>query len=402
MVFHNSLRIILLLSSLFYWLTASPLHKELFYLNDIRKNAGMIKLKHNSSLQESSSLHAKYLVKNQEYGHYETRGKNSYTGTTPRDRVLKSGYSSGYIMENVSVNKGGYTQSIDNLFSAIYHRFVFLDFDKDEIGIGNYTTKNNVRIQAAYVYSLGSKGIANLCLENFTMFSGKYYMKDICKDSEKMVPQDLFEKQKNYIREKNKSIVVYPYPAQKDIWPAFYNESPDPLPDHKVSGFPISVQFNPLYYKNIILETFRLYDAKGDEIKSTKILQYTNDHNKLFKKTEFALMPLKRLDFSAEYTAVFKATANGKEIHKRWKFNTVELKEKVFTIINNRTDIIVQEDEAIVLYIVPRSRNNIINSYTYKGKLNVTFLDQNTLMVKVFSKNSSLDFGRRKIHFNIK
>ncbi|MEN8304410.1 MAG: hypothetical protein ABFQ64_10090, partial [Campylobacterota bacterium] len=344
---------------------------------------------------------AKSFILNQQHGHYEKRAGTAFTGRTPSDRVIRSGYPSKLVMENISVNQGSYKKSIDNLFAAIYHRFVFLDFDKDEIGIASYRTKKKRRMNSAYVYNLGSKGISKLCSQNFIMESGQYYMKEICKNKDKMLPKSLFEKKKDFIRSKNNPIVIYPYAGQKDIWPAFYNESPDPLPYYKVSGFPVSVQFNPLNYKNVQLKSFTLHDDKGKEIKDMKILQHNNDHNNLFKKLQFALMPLKRLDFSTVYTAEFKAIADGKPIQKRWVFRTTVLKEKVYRISEDRTDIRVRAGANVVLYIVPNSKNNIINSYKYKGKLKVTFLDQNTLKVKVSSRASSLDFGRRKVFFSI-
>ena len=73
------------------------------------------------------------------------------------------------------------------------------------------------------------------------MVQGKYYMKNICRKSAKMVPQTLVREKQDEIRRKNDAIILYPYAEQTDIWPAFYNESQDPLPKYKVSGFPISV-----------------------------------------------------------------------------------------------------------------------------------------------------------------
>ncbi len=401
MVFKTFLHLFTLLTLFTFWIEASTATKGFDYLNSIRSNAGLIKLKSNKALQKSASSHAKYIIHNQVHGHYEKRDRYFFSGTTPSKRVVNAGYQSAFVMENISVNQDGEKKSIDNLFSAIYHRFVFLDFDKDEIGIGSYSTEKKRRMTSAYVYNLGSKGISKLCSQTFIMESGKYYMKKICKNSNKMIPKSLFEKKKDLVRRKNRAIIVYPYSGQEDIWPAFYNESPDPLPYHKVSGFPVSVQFNPANYKNVQLKSFRLYDDKGKEIKETKILQHNNDHNNLFKKLEFALMPLKRLDFSTVYTAEFKAIADGKQIQKRWAFRTTKLKNKVYRITKDRTDITLKAGENIVLYIVPGSKNNIINSYKYKGKLKVTFLDQNTLKVKVSSRASSLDLGRRKIFFTI-
>ena len=406
MLFHTTLRVLTFLTLVSFWLEAGADAKGLGYLNDIRANAGLIKFKHNTALQRAASAHAKYLILNQVYGHYEKRDQIAYTGSTPAKRVIKAGYPSTFVMENLSINSLDQKKSVDTLFSAIYHRFVFLDFDKDEIGMGSYKSKKKRRKNSTYVYNLGSEGISKLCSQTFILQSGNYYMKKVCEDSDKMIPESLFEKKKETVQRKNTDIVFYPYPGQNNIWPAFYKETPDPLPYYDVSGYPVSVQFNPGYYKNVQLKSFRLYDASGKELKKTKILQHNNDHNHLFTKLQFALMPLNRLDFSQTYTAEFKAIADGKQIQKRWTFRTTELTEKVYTITKDRTDITVNAGTSIVLYIVPGSKKNIVRSYRKRGKIKVVFLDQNTMKITVPSRTTSrklsLDFGRRKVFFTIK
>lgn len=399
------LRFFIFVSLLLVSLEANSQKEGLSYLNNIRENSGLIKLKNNKSLQKAANSHAKYLIQNQRNGHYEKKGKYSYTGTTPSKRVIKAGYPSTYVMENLSINTAGYAKSIDNLFSAIYHRFVFLNLDKDEIGIGAYSSKKKRKIKRAYVYDMGSSGIAELCNKTFSMTHGVYYMKNICKQSTKMVPKSLFEEKKYDIRRKNRDIILYPYAGQTDIWPAFYNESPDPLPGYKVSGFPISVQFNPVNTKNVKLKSFRLYDAEGKEIKKTKILQHNNDHNHLLTKLEFALMPLKRLEFDTTYTVVFEAVTDGNKVKKRWSFSTMKPEEKIYRVSENKTKLTVQAGSKALLYMVPDSGKDILHSYRSRGGIKASFMDQNTLKVTFPKRSSSgrvsLDFGKKKVFFDV-
>jgi hypothetical protein len=399
------LRFFLFTALLLVSLEAGSDKHGLAYLNKIRTQAGLIALKPNKALEKAAASHAKYLVQNQTNGHYEKSGKYSYTGRTPSNRVIKTGYPSRFVMENLSVNTSGPVKSIDKLFSAIYHRFVFLNLDKDEIGIGTYATKKKRRIKSAYVYNLGLSGISYLCQRSFKMRDGEYYMKNICRQNNKMIPRSRFREEKDYIRRKNAEIIVYPYANQSHVWPAFYNESPDPLPKYKVSGFPISVQFNPANAKNVKLRSFRLYDENGKEIKKTKILQHKNDHNHLFSKLEFALMPLTRLEFGTTYTAVFEAVVDGNRVKKRWSFSTEDPKEKVYRITKNKTTLKVKAGSTAILYSVPSSRKDILRGYKSRGGMKVSFLDQNTLKVIFPKKRSSgrvrLDLGKRKVYFTI-
>ncbi len=399
------LRIVLLSALFLVSLNASAVKEGLDYLNSLRTNAGLIKVKENRALDSAASSHAKYLIQNQRNGHFEKRGKYAYTGNTPSKRVIKAGYPSAYVMENVSINTPGYIKSIDTLFTAIYHRFVFLNLDKDEIGFGSYKTKKKRKVKQAYVYNLGSSEISKLCKGSFLMENGAYYMKNMCKNSAKMIPQSLMREKKEVIQRKNRAIIRYPYDKQSNIWPAFYNESPDPLPGYKVSGFPVSVQFNPAKTHTVKLKYFRLYDAKGKEIKKTKILQQKNDKNHLFSQFEFALMPLKRLEFNTIYTAVFEAVVDARKVKKQWSFSTRKFKEKLYRITEKKTTLTVNSGATIVLYSVPDSRKDILRSYTARGGVKVSYLDQNTLRVILPKRRSSgrvsLSLGKKKVFFTI-
>ena len=399
------LRFSLLLVFLLVSLEANSEQAGVTYLNTIREKSGLIALKSNKALQNAAASHAHYLIQHQRNGHYQTQGNYGYTGNTPSERVVKAGYPSTFVMENVSINTVDQKKSIDNLFSAIYHRFVFLDFDIDEIGSGVSSTKKKRKIKHAYVYNMGASGLAELCGRSFTLTPGVYYMTEVCKESTKMVPQSLFEETKDKVRRKNREIIVYPYAEQTDIWPAFYNESPDPLPGYKVSGFPLSVQFNPAYYTDVKLKSFRLYDEKGKEIKESRILHYNSDPNHRLNKLEFVLMPLRRLEFNTRYSAVFEAVADGTKVKKQWRFRTAKPEEKIYRVSGNRTTLAVKAGSTALLYMVPSSRNDILYSYRSKGGITASFLDQNTLKVTFPKRRSSgrvsLDFGKKKVFFDV-
>jgi len=399
------LRFSLLTLFLLVSLEANSEQEGLSYLNSIRAKSGLIKLTPNNTLHNAAASHADYLIQNQINGHYEQKGKYAYTGSTPSQRVIKAGYPSAYVMENVSMNTPDQKKSIDNLFSAIYHRFVFLDFDIDEIGFGSSSSTKKRKMKHAYVYNMGSSGIGGLCRRSFTLTNGVYYVRDVCKKSAKMIPQSLFEETKNHVRRKNRDIILYPYAGQSDIWPAFYKESPDPLPGYAVSGFPLSVQFNPAYYRHVKLKSFRLYDEKGKEIKETRILQHSSDPNHRLSGLEFVLMPLRRLEFDTRYTAVFEAVADGVRVKKHWRFTTTKPEEKIYRVSDTKTTLLVKAGSTALLYMVPASKTDILHSYRSRGGINVSFLDQNTLRVTFPKRRSSgrvsLDFGKKKVFFDV-
>ncbi len=374
-------------------LDAKEYQSALSYLNGIRQELGLIQFKPNKKLDKAAKSHANYLLRQQKNGHYEKKGWKGYTGKTPSDRVLKAGYTSKFVMENVIVNTKTFDNSIDVLFAAIYHRFVFLNFDKDEIGIGSASSKKKRKVISSYVYNIGSEAITKLCNQYYMKQNGFFYMQDLCRDGSVTVPQYLFKEKQNDIRLKNSQLVLYPYPDAKDILPVFYTEHPHPLPGSKVSGYPISVQFNPASYTNVKLKKFRLYNAKGKEIKNCKVLTHSNDKNKRFTKLQFALMPLKRLEYGTTYHVKFEAMADGKKVKKRWKFSTKNPKGKLYKITKKRSTLKVKRGEKIVLYFEPKSNKDILSTIKYTGKLHTTYLDRNTLLVTVPKKRLSRDYS---------
>ncbi len=382
-------------------LHANKKQSYLTYLNDIRQKSGLIKFQFNTELSKAATAHAKYLVRHQQNGHYEQKGKSGYTGRVPSDRVLRAGYASKAVMENLSVNARTSKHSIETLFAAIYHRFVFLDFTKDEIGIGKSMGKKRKKISSSFVYELGSSTINSLCKKTFPKESGFFYMQNLCKNSSKIIPQTLFLKKEKEIQKRNTPMVLYPYPDALNIPPVFYTEHPHPLPGSLVSGYPVSVQFNPAFYKKVKLKKFRLFKQNGKEIKRKKILTYFNDRHHRFKKLEFAFMPLKRLEYGMTYRVEFEAIADGKKIKKNWKFTTKKPQGKLYRITKKKSIIPIKNGEKIILYFVPKNRKDVLKNVTLSSGLFVRYVDLNTLEIllpqKKLAKTYHLKVSGREI-----
>ena len=279
-----------------------------------------------------------------------------------------------------------------------------LNFDKDEIGIGQAHTSRKNAIIRSTVYDFGSSKLDHLCKKSFSLQNGEQYFKNVCANSQNPISQSTYLNSKDEIRMKNAKVVCYPYNGQKSVLPVFYNESPDPLPGYKVSGYPVSIQFNPVHFgnKNIKMNAFKLYDAHGRVFEKTRILTWENDPNRRFKKGQFALMPLKRLEYGMTYTAVFEARINGEKYTKKWSFTTKSFKNKLYRITKKNETLDVAPNSTVVLYFVPTSRNDLFRHYTYRGGLKVSFIDQNTLKVTFpnkLRKKTMIQAGKNVVSF---
>ena len=94
-----------------------------YYLNYLRTSTGLNFLFQNDLLNEASLNHANYLVTNGKFGHLQDSLLPGFSGKKPLERIYSVGYKSTQIIENISSNANNYRDSIDGLFSAIYHRF---------------------------------------------------------------------------------------------------------------------------------------------------------------------------------------------------------------------------------------------------------------------------------------
>ena len=370
------------------------------YLNTLRQNAGMPYYYASKLLESAAQSHADYLVANHSVGHSEIPGRKDFTGINPANRAFKANYKVGMIRENVTKNVFGYKASIDGLFGAIYHRFGFLDFQTDEIGIG-VTQDSNDTNQNAYVFDMGIYELNDLCTQK--SYSGyAKYVYHVCKDANHRIKKELFFMALRFKKSQIKKIVIYPYDGQKDIPPAFYEEMPDPLPDYDVSGFPVSIQFNDYYFKKIQLITFELFDANDKKLK-TRLLTKQNDPNLRFKENQYALFPLKRLSFNAKYKAKVKYKLDGKKGESIWSFYTRKIQKKFFKIRGNKGSISIKNGSTCIVYFEPQNGHDILKTLHFPSGVNAEFLDQNTIKITLYSNHkSSFKITSAKKILNIK
>jgi hypothetical protein len=283
--------------------------------------------------------------------------------------------------------------------SAIYHRFVFLDFAIDEIGEGISIDDKGMGFKSAYVYDIGLSKVSKLCQQEYLTLDGVFYMQNLCKDTTKYIPKDDYNRVKDDIAKTNPKMVLYPNKNQLNVNTAFFGEIPNPMPGYKVSGYPISVEINPAYFKDIKLRRFRLYDSHGRMVRA-KLFKASNDPNDMLKPYQFAIIPLQRLDYDSKYSVYFEVRTDKGTIKQKWSFFTKKFNKPLYTITKRDTTInLPKSTDTIVLYIKPKNRKDIIKGLKFKGKAKVEFIDPNTIKVKdITTKHFTLWVDNKKIN----
>jgi len=354
----------------------------LSYLNSLRSATGLHPFAYNSLLAQASQDHAFYNTFNQLTGHYQDSSYPYFTGVTPTQRAHSVGFNSS-VSENISYSYRhsiDYKGSIDDLFSAIYHRFGFLSFSNDLVGFA-HSTHNSM---TAYVYKMANSRLENLCLSESNFTYGVFYTP--CKDTTHKIEKNLYLEAMQF--DNSPAYILWPYENYTDTPPVFYEESPDPLPDYSVSGYPVSVQFNPEFYpQGIRLNRFELFDANNQRVTNTRLLTHQTDQNQKFSEYEFALFPLERLQWGERYSAeVEYIDLYDNSYHTiEWNFQTRALTIPYYKLLNSNSTVQAKSNQTYALYLKPLDGNEYSNNFSYLKPADVAFdyffIDLNTLAV---------------------
>jgi uncharacterized protein YkwD len=322
------------------------------YINSLRSATGMVEFTLRDELTTSSQNHSTYLVQNNEVGHSEVEGRISFTGVNSEIRIRNTlSYAYESIGENVSSGDDTVFKSIDNLFSAIYHRFGFLSFNFRDIGLARDSSDDYV-YKRAYTYNMASPD-------------------------------------RSVMQNKNPKVVLWPYENQQNSVPVFFEESPDPLPDCGVSGYPVSISFNPSKNGDIQMQSFKIFDENGAEIVNTRVLKEDNDPNADITDKQFVLFPLQRLDWGKNYSTIFSYTEGGGAVQNvSWDFKTKDLPTPNYRVTTNNESFSVQSGQTVYFYLPPTNCNDTFNTINmlYDGSISSiqrSLYDGNTIKINV-------------------
>jgi len=373
------------------------------YLNSIRELMQMQRLAENEQLSSAAQAHADYLVLNDESAHEEIMAHKNFTGVTPVERAFYAGYASSQVSENLSTKNHNARSSVDGLLSAIYHRFGFLNPGIDQIGVG-VTQELKDSDKSAFVYLMGNSELNRLCTGPSFIGSGKYIY-GVCKESEHRIKEREFYKVLQYSKQNNPKIILYPYDGEKEVPPAFYSEVPDPLPDHEVSGFPISVEFNDHFFKNVTLRSFKLYVEGGEEVRDVRLMDKSSDPHQKFTSNQYALFPLQRLDYNQKYRAEVTYVSKGKKETLIWYFYTQKPTEEFHLITQKEETISIESGKSHIVYFRPHDPHDIIKNIQFPVDIDIKFLDNHTIKLTLMSDEIDafdITSDTRHLHIEVK
>ena len=368
----------------------TPLAGSIYdYLNQLRESAGMIPLTNNTELEKAAANHANYLVDNQQFGHGESASLPGFTGESVADRANHEGYIGRTVGEGISTGTTDF-QAMDNLFSAIYHRFTLLDPESNEIGIGS--VKQSTNSDLILVHNIGNNDLMSLCRTDSFSGVGAFY-NNVCVDDTK-VGLEAYDKVLLDTRNLNDQLIVWPPVNGVNIPPVFFEETPDPLPDYGVSGYPVSIELNTTLSQQFQLNSIFLFEDETNQlVDSTRLLDSISDPSELFTPLQYALFPLQRLNWNTTYRIEANYSIDDVIDDKVWKFTTQSPAESLITIEESQARFTVTSGVETAIYFPPTHPFDTLSNIRFVGpadaSIDMIIFDGNTLLMTIDSAKAA-------------
>ncbi len=337
--------------------TATERQNGLAYINALRTGAGLVPYSANSMLDAAAQNHMDYLLDQNTFSHNETNLSSSfYTGYNAGDRMTAAGYSWSSYGENLSSGDADIYGSIDGLFSAIYHRFGFLDLLNNELGIGSATS--------AYYGNMYNYNSANTAWWE--------------------------------TRPQNPAYVLWPHNNFDNAQTSFNNyEAPDPVPECPaggITGNPISIEFNPDKNSAITMNSFKLFDSNDVEVTNTKILTNATDPNGYITTNQFVLFPMNALSLDSNYRTEFRYSEANTTKTITWQFATKRYDEKRYEVVDGGVYDLIS-GQSYILHLKPNDCNTVLSGYSWNNNSAVVQRLSSDIFRISITSNTDFSFG---------
>lgn len=251
------------------------------WINYRRSQIGVPAVTQNTQIDNAALGHSEYQRINNLMSHDQEAGRQGFTGASLGDRLAAAGYTldrtRGYAYGEVisgTNNRSGFFM-VEELITAIYHRFVIFEPMFRELGTGAATSASGY----------------NYFTADFASRNG--YGPGIARGA----------------------IVTWPFNGQTGVPTNFFSntEQPDPVPDRNEVGYPVSVHAN--LDATLAVTSFTVRPRGGAALQVLRV-------DPLGSRTAASIVPLLPLRAATTYEVEFTGTVNGAAVTRAWSFTT--------------------------------------------------------------------------------
>ncbi|WP_137173004.1 CAP domain-containing protein [Massilia sp. HP4] len=251
------------------------------WINYRRGQIGVPAVTQNAQIDNAALGHSEYQRINNLMSHDQEPGRQGFTGADLGDRLAAAsytldrnrGFAYGEVISGTN-NRSGFFM-VEELITAIYHRFVVFEPMFRELGTGVATSASGY----------------NYFTADFASRNG--YGPGIARGT----------------------IVTWPFNGQTEVPANFFSntEQPDPVPDRNEVGYPISVHAN--LDATLTVSSFTVRPRGGAALQVLRV-------DPLGSKTAASIVPLLPLRAATTYEVEFTGTVNGAAVTRAWSFTT--------------------------------------------------------------------------------
>jgi len=224
--------------------------------------------------------------------------------------------------------------------------------------------------------------------ENLETDSGAYY--SLCSNGFRVKSEYLDSL--NVATLKNRpDAVLWPADGVSNIQPVFYDEEPHPTPDLPMTGYPISIEFNPQRVDSVSIMGFELELADASTssgwrlVPEIRLIDKLTDVNGQLSSHQFAWFPLRRLEWGAQYRYHVDVLVDGAFRRFSAEFETTALPVPVYKVGGDVNRVSVAENH-FVLYREPDAYDtspfkDVGLRYRDRPFVDIEVVDTNTIEV---------------------
>ncbi len=220
-------------------------------------------------------------------------------------------------------------------------------------------------------------------------YNGSYV--EVCKDPELRIHAQWLGRLDKLRRTAQPRQLVWPPDGAVDVPPAFYEESPDPLPDLETAGDPLSIQFNPDRVATVQIQDYHLWRVEARtprrEIPLRSLNARSDPHHKL-GALDYGFFPLEHLGWGRRYQAQVHALVDGKPLSLKWGFSTRDPGVPVLSPGGAQHRLEIPADHRFLLFLPPTTEApRPLAAYSYRApaaaRVEVEPLDYNSAVFRV-------------------
>ena len=224
--------------------------------------------------------------------------------------------------------------------------------------------------------------------------SGRY--QSICWNKTK-IRLEYLEELNNKRWAENPGFVIWPASGGINIPPAFFSENPHPTSDLPVTGYPISLQFNPGVVDSVIIDQIQLEQhvpaskqepAYWQVVGPIRQIDEHSDINHQFTSREFAWFPIQRLQWATQYRVAISALVNNQLEQIYTDFMTADLGVPMINIDAGTEFIDAPLNQWFAVYqsysnIDPTPFAEVRSSHQSDAAIEVKLIDAQTIKLRV-------------------